>query len=97
MISSAIVIAVSVVVILATTAFSLRSQLPFWMVFIVCLVTYPLSTQLLQTPAFADAGRGFAGEWAVRLAVISTATAVLGLFSGRKARAGGGGPERQAS
>lgn len=75
-----LVIALSVVVICAASALSVPYEPPLWMVLIVCAAGYPVSTALLGLPALADVGDGWAGEWSVRLAVVSTVTALLSLF-----------------
>ncbi|MEU2280666.1 hypothetical protein ABZ614_01630 [Streptomyces sp. NPDC013178] len=83
---TSLVIALSIVVIFASSALSMSNEPPFWMVLIVCLATYPLSTALLGLPGLAEVGRGFVGEWSVRLAVASEVTALLSFFVGRSGR-----------
>ncbi|GGR25554.1 hypothetical protein GCM10010251_46930 [Streptomyces aurantiogriseus] len=90
---TSLVIALSIVVICASSAVSVSNEPPFWMVLIVCLATYPLSTALLGRPELAHAGSGFVSEWSVRLAVVSAVTALLSLFIGKGRR----GPRTRAT
>ncbi|MCX5008769.1 hypothetical protein OHB05_40305 [Streptomyces sp. NBC_00638] len=51
---------------------------PLWVYLLACLSSWPASSALLDASVFASAvGNSTVGEWAVRLAVTSTATAVL--------------------
>ncbi|MFG3262935.1 MULTISPECIES: hypothetical protein [Streptomyces] len=98
MMSTPLVIALGVVVILVASTLSVRREPPFWMVLLVCLAAYPISSALLRLPALADAGQGTVGEWTVRLAVISVGTTLLGLALGRlRRRAQDRAPERARS
>jgi hypothetical protein len=92
--NSTVLIALCLVVIIAATVFSVRNDPPFWMVLIIALVTYPISTALLDLSALSEAGEGFAGEWGVRLAVISLVSALLSLFVGKGK---GKGKDKRAS
>ncbi|MGX1274157.1 hypothetical protein [Streptomyces phaeoluteigriseus] len=95
MMSTPLVIALGVVVILVASTLSVRREPPFWMVLLVCLPAYPIGSALLRLPALAEAGRGAVGEWTVRLAVISVGTALPGLALGRlRRREREGAPER---
>ncbi|MFI7498802.1 hypothetical protein ACIBVL_09815 [Streptomyces sp. NPDC049687] len=92
MTSTSLIIALSIVVICAASAFSFRNEPPFWMVLSVCVATYPVNTWLLDTSVLAGVGNSFVGEWSVRLAVVSVVCALLSPFigkgwSGRRSRA----------
>ncbi|USQ85144.1 hypothetical protein NFX46_15920 [Streptomyces phaeoluteigriseus] len=86
MMSTPLVIALGVAVILVASTLSVRREPPFWTVLLVCVAAYPIGSALLRLPALADAGLGTVGEWTVRLAVVSVGTALLGLALGRLRR-----------
>lgn len=90
-----LLIAFSVVVILATAAVTASNEPPLWAVLVVGLCALPVSRALLTMPAFADAVGGSAlAAWCVRIAVLSTATAALSLVLRgvtRKRRTGAAG------
>ncbi|MFI6931089.1 hypothetical protein [Streptomyces sp. NPDC050287] len=88
-----LIIALSIVVVCVSSALSISTEPPFWVVLIACSVTCPLSTALLGLRGLADAGQGFLGEWSVRLAVVSAVTALLSLVID----GGGRGPRTHAT
>ncbi|WP_128379023.1 hypothetical protein [Streptomyces cavernae] len=90
---TSLIIVLSIVVICASTAVSMSTEPPFWMVLVVCLITYPLSTGLLAMPQLAKVGQGFVGEWSIRLAMAGAVTALLSLLIGKGKR----GPRTRAA
>jgi hypothetical protein len=79
-----VLVVAAAVIVLAGFLLTLSREPPFWMVLIVALITFPLSTALLDLPPLS--GHGLAGEWSVRLAMIALGEGLLSLVSGRWAQ-----------
>ncbi|MFJ4829467.1 hypothetical protein ACIP79_06010 [Streptomyces sp. NPDC088747] len=82
---TSLVIALSVVVIITSAFLSVVNEPPLWVYLLAGAGSLPLTAALLDTSALTSAvGDGFVGQWAVRFAVMSVVTAVLGFFVGHK-------------
>ncbi|TMR25115.1 hypothetical protein ETD86_01840 [Nonomuraea turkmeniaca] len=68
----------------AALLLSIRHDPPFWVVLVVALVTYPISTWLFGV--MGPVGGGAWAEWAVRLSLISVVTALVSLLLRNRAR-----------
>ncbi|MGW7046577.1 hypothetical protein ACWGDT_28575 [Streptomyces avermitilis] len=80
---SALVIALSAVVVIAATVLIADNEPPLWASLLACLAAWsPASTLLgIHVPASA-VGDSTPAQWGVRIAMASAATAVLSFFLG---------------
>ncbi|MFD9464887.1 hypothetical protein [Streptomyces sp. NPDC060027] len=63
---------------LAASLLAASNEPPLWVYLLACMGSWPASSALLDASVFASTvGNSAVGEWAVRLAVTSAATAVL--------------------
>ncbi|MFJ6087871.1 hypothetical protein ACIQI8_41485 [Streptomyces sp. NPDC092369] len=86
---TSLTVILSVVVIVTASILVASNEPPLWVYALTCAGTVPLSHALLDMPEFSTAvGHSTVGEWAVRLAVTSTLTAVLSFFVGKDGREG---------
>ncbi|MFE9883035.1 hypothetical protein [Streptomyces sp. NPDC005784] len=84
---TSLTVVLSVVVILAASVLTASNEPPLWVYAVTCVGSWPVSSALLNAPAFASAvGHSAVGEWAVRIAVTSTFTAVSSFFVGKDSR-----------
>lgn len=84
---TSLTVALSVVVFLAASVLTASNEPPLWVYALTCVGSWPVSSALLNAPAFASTvGNSTVGQWAVRLAVTSTFTAVSSFFVGKDSR-----------
>ncbi|WP_326721772.1 hypothetical protein OHT59_22400 [Streptomyces sp. NBC_00243] len=86
---TSLTVVLSVVVIAAAAVLTASNEPPLWVYALTCTGSWPLSSALFNEPAYTSAvGNGAVGEWAVRIAIASTLTALLSFAFGRESRAG---------
>ncbi|MET7487203.1 hypothetical protein [Streptomyces sp. NPDC005538] len=87
-------VVLSAVVVVAASVLIASNEPPLWIYALSAAGSLLLSDALLHGPAATSVlGDNFVGAWAVRIALTSAVTAVLGFFVGRERRAGSpGGP-----
>jgi hypothetical protein len=86
---TSLTVVLSLVVIVATAVLIASNEPPLWVYLLTGAGSLPLTSVLLNAPAFTSAvGNGAVVEWTVRLAVTSTLTAALSFFVGKDSREG---------
>ncbi|MFI6335946.1 hypothetical protein [Streptomyces sp. NPDC050535] len=86
---TSLVVALSAVVIITAALLTVTNEPPLWVYLLSGAGTLPLTGALLKTSALTSAvGGSSVGEWAVRVAVVSTVTATLSFFIGGSSHSG---------
>ncbi|MGW3409493.1 hypothetical protein [Streptomyces sp. NPDC000888] len=86
---TSLTVVLSVVVIATAAVLTASNEPPLWVYVLTCTGSWPLSSALFNAHAYTSAvGNGAVGQWAVRIAIASSLTALLSFFVSRESRAG---------